>query len=276
MPAISPDDPLWAIRHGRSLPEHDPLLQQARDLINADPCETLSPEQQAKARQQLHELLRMSRDQAAAASFVARGIEEGGLAQLHHNLRQACMFFRHGTSPAPMSPPPLLRPAAVSPPTSTLSSGASTPARPPSHASQQRTAQVATSPADSSPTKRSSTFSRWVKANDFCRVTGEFGDLHACHILPYVHRNQDFKAANFLDLLGALFGAEAVDVLIRNVLNVGQTTGEGIDRHDNGIALRPHVHSDWDRTHFVLEVDWTTLDHVTGEVLALVSGTPAF
>ncbi|KAI9823435.1 MAG: hypothetical protein M1832_002446 [Thelocarpon impressellum] len=260
MPAISPDDPLWAVRrHAGPLADDHPLLLRARDLIDHGPSEILAPEVLAGAREKLHQLLQMSRDQGAAASYIIHGFESGGLVEFHRKVHDACMFFTRGTSPAPMSPPP-----APSRPVDTSPTDISSPISATS-ASGRRPPQLATTPTEPSPTKRSSTFSRWVKANNFCRVTGEHGDLHACHILPYLHRNQEPKAANFLDLLGALFGAEAVDALIRNVLNTGGTAGDGIDRHDNGIALRPHLHSDWDRTLFFLEVDWATLVPETGE-----------
>ncbi|KAI9816977.1 MAG: hypothetical protein M1832_004961 [Thelocarpon impressellum] len=245
MPAISADDPLWAVCHVRPLPEDNPLLRQARDLINGDPCAVLSPEQQAKAREQLHELLRMSRDQAAAAQYVVQGIEEGGVAQLHNKLRQA--------------------------------SGASDASDAQCSASPRRVAQLVTEscppkpePAKSS-SSRSSTFSKWVTANQFCRVTGrpggpDGGVLEAAHILPRMHGQQrNSKSANLMNLLGALFGVEAVEALIQNVLNAGENLGRGIDRHDNGIALQPTVHREWDRTLFSLEVDWNTLDRNTGE-----------
>ncbi|KAI9812072.1 MAG: hypothetical protein M1832_000625 [Thelocarpon impressellum] len=268
MTAISADDPLWAVRGlaGR-LPDDDPLLRKARDLIDSGPCEILAPEVLAGAREKLHLLLDSSPDQAAAASYVIQGFEGGELVQLHRKVRDGFIYFRRGTSYGPLSPP---RP----PPDTALPAEGSPLAGPsdapnaPTSALPQRIAHIT---AEASPSRRSSTFSRWVTANGFCRVTGrpgghDNGALVAAHILPFMHRQQHTpQSVNFLDLLRALFGAEAVAALVHNVLKAGDAGGRRIDRRDNGIALRPDVHDDWDRNLFSLEVDWTTLNMETAE-----------
>ncbi|KAI9812073.1 MAG: hypothetical protein M1832_000626 [Thelocarpon impressellum] len=232
MPAIAADDPLWVVRRlPPPLADDDPLLRRAHRLIDHGPAETVAPELLERAREQLHRLLALSPHQAAAATFVSRALDGGGPVQLQPKVRDACVFFTQGTWPTPAPTP---------------APGGSTP----SSTSSRRAAQVAAGAAAPSPTRRSSTFSRWVRANGFCRVTGQRGELHACHILPHLHRNQE---PGFLDLLTALFGPDAVDALLRNLLNAGDVTREGIDRHDNCIALRPSLHTDWDRTHFFLE-----------------------
>ena len=114
---------------------------------------------------------------------------------------------------------------------------------------------------------RDSNFSALVKGGGICQVTGAPSSvLVSAHILPFSSRKGDNeKVKRYLELIRALFGPDALQWLVENVLNGGK--GERyIIRLDNGIPLQPTVHNMWDSMKFFLEVDWNTYNPSTKEV----------
>jgi hypothetical protein len=51
---------------------------------------------------------------------------------------------------------------------------------------------------------------------------------------------------NYLELIKAMFGTDALQVLLGNVLNGNKDMARNINRLDNGVAMQPTVHESWD------------------------------
>jgi len=115
----------------------------------------------------------------------------------------------------------------------------------------------------------SSKFSKCVKSSGICQVTGGPTTLLASsHILPFSsHKRDNQKVNQYLELIRALFGPDALQRLVENVLNGGKEGERNINRLDNGIALQNQVHKGWDSMKFFLEVCWDTYNPSTNEVI---------
>jgi hypothetical protein len=116
---------------------------------------------------------------------------------------------------------------------------------------------------------RSTKFSSEVKSGGICQVTGAPStELVSSHILPFSSRQGDnLKTKQYLELVVALFGPDALRRLLENVLNGDRDGVRNINRLDNGIAMELKPHAMWDAMDFFIEVLWDTYNQSTKEVM---------
>ena len=223
------DEPLWLVGPAAAvrLAADDPGVLEIHTLIEERACDDSPPAEVREYRGRLHELLDLSPNQVSMGDFLKRSLSEAGLSATYSIVRDGLVFLRTGSSHSDAS--------------------------------------------DSTPNQRqpsrSTSFGRAVRRTGFCRVTGKQDSyLHACHIIPRLLATQQGRTTNCATLVAALFGPEALEALLRWVMNFGDDRRGNIDRYDNGISMLSNVHVAWDASSFILEVDWSTLERSTGQV----------
>jgi hypothetical protein len=261
--------------------EENHVIESAkRAIANAANTEALAPELCDKYQGHLNDFIDMSPNKVAAASYFLERISEGSLAEVYLTLRNGIKFFKtngRGRSPGQKR-------TAEEPGNRSEASGNGKKQKRTAEESgngseasgnvkkQKRTADKSGngSEANGNGTKsvgRSSKFSAIIKAITICQVSGNpLGTVVASHILSFSARQGD-KLQQYYELIKALFGADALQVLLVNVLNGDRDAARNINRLDNGIATQPTVHHAWDDMKFNLEVLWDTYDESTKEVM---------
>lgn len=67
-----------------------------------------------------------------------------------------------------------------------------------------------------------------------------------------------------------MFGTDALQLLLDNVLNGRKDATRNINRLDNGVPMHQHVHGSWDSMRFFLEVMWDSYNESTKEVIQVL------
>ena len=218
--------------------EEDEVIESAKEAINTADKEGLSPEIFAKYQDQLKKIIDASPNKIATASYLLELISERGFTKTHLAVRDGCVVVK------------------------TCGRGRQKRTR-----EEMENGDNGNQDSIVNTVGYSSKFSALVKGGGICRVTGTlFPFLVSAHILPFSSRKGDNeKAKRYLELIRALFGPDALQRLVENVLNGGN--GErNINRLDNGIPLQSMAHDMWDSMKFFLEVDWNTYNPSTKEV----------
>ena len=220
--------------------EEDDVITSAKKAIDTANRETLSPETYTKYQNQLKELIDMSPNKVTTASYLLKHISEKGFAKTYLDLREGCVVKTGGRG------------------------------------RNKRTGETmgedSNGSQDSKGNKtvgRSTKFSLAVKSGGICQVTGApTTKLTSSHILPFSSRQADnLKTKQYLELVEALFGPDALERLRKNVLNGDKDGVRNINRLDNGIAMMSMAHDMWDAMDFFIEVLWDTYNQSTKEVM---------
>ena len=203
--------------------EEDNVIESAKEAINTANKECLTPEIYAKYQNQLRKIIDMSPNKIATASYLLELISERGFTKTYLTLLNGCEVVK------------------------TCDRG-----------SNKRTREEIEEDgnAGNKTVGLSSKFSLRVKSGGICQVTGGSSTrLVSSHILPFSSRKGDNqKVKQYLELIKALFGPDALQRLVENVLNGGKDGERNINRLDNGIALQSTAHGMWDSMKYFLEV----------------------
>jgi hypothetical protein len=215
--------------------ENDVIESAKRAIATAKA--DISPEACAKYQNQLNDFIDMSPNKVARACYLLQHINKDGLMETYLNLYNGCVIVK--------------------------TSGRR-------HGHNRQTGNESQTSSDKIKSAgRSTKFSTSIKSNGICQVTGSRrGSLVSSHILPFSARQGDSpKIQRYLELVEALFGPDALQMLLINVLNGDKDTSRSVNRLDNGIAMQEHVHARWDAMVFSLEVLWDTYNPSTKEVI---------
>ena len=216
--------------------EEDNVIESAKEAINTADKGSLTPEIYAKYQDQLRKIIDVSPNKIATASYLQELISERGFTRTYLTLLNGCKVVKTGGS---------------------------------GRKKRTREAMEEGGNGNQNSTGRSSKFSKYVKSSGICDVTGASTTLLASsHILPFSSQKRDNQKVNqYLELIKALFGPDALQWLVENVLNEGKEGERNINRLDNGIALQETVHKGWDSMKVFLEVCWDTYNPSTKEVI---------
>ncbi|KAH0555690.1 hypothetical protein GP486_006367, partial [Trichoglossum hirsutum] len=233
-PTSFPDFSLSTVRNLQPLEQAEvELITQAKAVINAVDHDTLTPERLLILQQCLHRMLELSPHPSSTATWIADKLPRDGAGRMYNDIYQACTFAK--------------------------SSGVGRPSNGNVATSEPASISVGTP-------RRSTTFSSKVKSTGRCGVSGLVtDDLQSCHIISFSSGGENQKVDAYRDLVKAMFGHEAFEVLLTNVMNGGKDTNRNINRPDNGIPLTPSCHTKWDSMRFYLSVDWSTYNEETKE-----------
>jgi len=215
--------------------EEDDAIKSAKKAIDTANREALTPETYTKYQNQLKELIDTSPNKVTTASYLLKHISEKGFTKTYLDLRDGCVVVKTG-----------------------------------GRGRNKRTTETVGN-QDSTGIKsvgRSTKFSSEVKSGGICQVTGAPSTvLVSSHILPFSSRQGDnLKTKQYLELVEALFGPDALQRLLQNVLNGEKNRATNINRLDNGIAMQAQVHGMWDNMNFFIKVLWDTYNPSTKEV----------
>lgn len=217
--------------------EDEKIIESAKEAINKAKQVNLTQDTYEKYQKQLKEIIDTSPSQVTTASYLLEHISRKSLTEIYLTFRNGCEVVKTGGR------------------------GRNKRTRDESEDSKME------DDTKSKSVGRSSTFSRIVKSGGICQITGASTDqLVSSHILPFAVSHKNEKAKQYLELIKALFGPDALQCLLENVLNGNKDTQKNINRLDNGIAMEPTVHVRWDGMYFYLEVLWDTYDSSTKEV----------
>jgi len=269
--------------------EEDEVIESAKEAIDAADKEGLTPEIFAKYQDQLKKIIDASPNKIATASYLLELISERGFTRTHLAVLDGCVVVKTCGRGRPKRTREEMEKGDNGNQGSTVNKTVgeengngkkdkteNKEMREGGNGNQDSTANKTVGEENGNgkenETKkesvgRSSKFSALVKGGGICRVTGTpFPFLVSAHILPFSSRKGDNeKVKRYLELIRALFGPDALQRLVENVLNGGN--GErNINRLDNGIPLQSMAHDMWDSMKFFLEVDWNTYNPSTKEV----------
>jgi len=220
--------------------DDDDVIELANEAINTADKGGLTPEIHAKYQDQLRKVIDMSPNKIATASYLQELITEEGFTKAYLALRNGCEVVK------------------------TCGRGRKKRTR----EAMEEDGNGNQNSTGNKTVGRSTRFSICVRSGEICQVTGAPStELVSAHILPFSsHNADDQKVKDYLELIRALFGPDALQRLLENVLNGSNESERNINRLDNGIALQSTVHGMWDSMKFFLEVDWNTYNPSTKEV----------
>jgi hypothetical protein len=214
-------------------------IERAKIAIGGAPLGDLTPESLQKLQRCMLGMLDISSNRLSTATWILEKLTLN-TAQIFLDILQACQYAKSSGAD---------RPVEVN-----LSEGA-TPVE-----ASSRDPRIATLSQDGN-------FSITVKSVGFCRVSGEQNrHLQSSHVIPFSSEGDSRKIDCYCDLVKAMFGREAFEVLVANVMNGEPNTDRNVNRLDNGIPLSPGCHESWDTMDFYLSVDWSSYNDRTGEV----------
>jgi hypothetical protein len=209
------------------------IIESAKEAITAANPEALTPETHAKYQDRLRKIIDTSPNKVTTASYLLEHIREKGFTETYLTLRNGCEVVK--------------------------TSG---------RGRNKRTKDEMEDGAKAKSKGRSTRFSLLIKSGGICQVTGARSKfLNSSHILPFSACNDNPKTKQYLDLVKALFGPDALQRLLENVLNGDKDTARNNHRLDNGIAMQVQAHDMWDGMSFYLEVLWDTYNSSTKEVM---------
>ena len=225
----------------RTSSEEDDVIESAKKAINTANREALTPETYTKYQNQLKEIIDTSPNKVATASYLLERISEKGFTETYLTLLNGCVVVKTG-------------------------------GRRRNKRTREMMVEDDNGSQDSKGNKsvgRSTKFSLLVKSGGICQVTGiPSKKLTSSHILPFSSRKGDgLKTKQYLELVKALFGPDALRRLLENVLNGDEDGTRNINRLDNGIAMKSSTHEMWDAMDFSIEVLWDTYNPSTKEVI---------
>ena len=221
--------------------EEDDAIKSAKKAIDTANREALTPETYTKYQNQLKEFIDTSPNKVTTASYLLKHISEKGFTKTYLDLRDGCVVVKTG-----------------------------------GRGRNKRTRETVGKDSNRSQGSkgkksvgRSTKFSLAVKSGGICQVTGApTTKLHSSHILPFSSRQGDnLKTKQYLELVEALFGPDALRRLLENVLNGDKDGARNINRLDNGVAMMLTPHEMWDAMDFFIEVLWDTYNQSTKEVM---------
>ena len=221
--------------------EEDDAIKSAKKAIDTANREALTPETYTKYQNQLKELIDTSPNKVTTASYLLKHISEKGFTKTYLDLRDGCVVVKTG-----------------------------------GRGRNKRTRETVGKDNNGSQVSkgkksvgRSTKFSSAVKSGGICHVTGApTTKLTSSHILPFSSRQGDnLKTKQYLELVEALFGPDALRRLLENVLNGDKDGVRNINRLDNGVAMMLTPHEMWDAMDFFIEVLWDTYNQSTKEVM---------
>ena len=264
--------------------EEDEVIESAKEAINTADKEGLTPEIFAKYQDQLKKIIDASPNKIATASYLLELISERGFTKTHLAVRDGCVVVKTCGRGRQKQTREEMEKGDNGNQDSTVNKTVgeengngkndkteNKEMEEGGNGNQDNTANKTVGEENGNGEKNktgcSSKFSALVKGGGICRVTGTpFPFLVSAHILPFSSRKGDNeKVKHYLELIRALFGPDALQWLVENVLNGGK--GErNINRLDNGIPLQPTVYNMRDSMKFFLEVDWNTYNPSTKEV----------
>ena len=224
--------------------EEDDIIKSAKKAIDTANREALTPETYTKYQNQLKELIDTSPNKVTTASYLLKHISEKGFTKTYLDLRDGCVVVKTGGR-----------------------------GRGRNKRTRETVREDSNGSLDSQGNKksvgRSTKFSLEVKSGGICQVTGAPStQLVSSHILPFSSRQGDnLKTKQYLELVEALFGPDALRRLLENVLNGDEDGTSNINRLDNGIAMMLTPHAMWDAMKFFIEVLWDTYNQSTKEVM---------
>jgi hypothetical protein len=221
--------------------EEDDAIKSAKKAIDTANREALTPETYTKYQNQLKELIDTSPNKVTTASYLLKHISEKGFTKTYLDLRDGCVVVKTG-------------------------------GRRRNKRTRETVAKDNNGSQDSKGKKsvgRSTRFSLEVKSGGICQVTGApTTKLTSLYILPFSSRQGDnLKTKQYLELVEALFGPDALGRLLENVLNGDKDGARNINRLDNGVAMMSIPHEMWDAMEFFIEVLWDTYNQSTKEVM---------
>jgi hypothetical protein len=227
----------------RTSSEEDDVIESVKKAINTANREALAPETYIKYQNQLKELIDISPNKVMTASYLLKHISEKGFTKTYLDLRDGCVVVKTG-------------------------------GRRRNKRTREMVGEDSNGSQDSKGNKsvgRSTKFSSKVKSGGICQVTGASStstELVSSHILPFSSRQGDnLKTKQYLGLVEALFGPDALRRLLENVLNGDKDGARNINRLDNGVAMELKPHAMWDGMSFFIEVLWDTYNQSTKEVI---------
>jgi hypothetical protein len=226
-------DPLECLRPENLESSDDDLIKTAKAAIASASSEAVTPDTHAKHQEQLRMLLDASPNKVATANFLLKHICENGLAKTWLIIHNGCEIVRTGGRWCSKRTREMMeeddKESRDSKGTETDSKGIK-------------------------PVGRSSKFSSRVSG--ICQITGFRSEmLVPSHILPFASsKGGNEKMKQYLELLRALFGPDALERSVENVLNRGTDGTRNINRLDNGIAMLSSAHVCWDTMDFFIEV----------------------
>jgi HNH endonuclease len=217
--------------------QENDFIESAKNAISTANREALTPDIHTKYQDQLKNIIDISPNKVATASYFLRNIRENGLTKTYLALLDGCVVVK------------------------TSGRGRN----------RQTGEEDGNRTQDSKGKKivgRSTKFSQDVSSGGICQITGaRTTKLISSHILPFSARDGgNSKTKQYIELVEALFGPDALQRLLQNVLNGEKNRATNINRLDNGIAMQAHVHGMWDDMNFFIKVLWDTYNPSTKEV----------
>jgi len=173
----------------------DDVIESAKQVINTANQEALTPEIYAKYRNLLTKMIDASPNKVATASYLLKHISENGLSGTYLTILNGCIVVKTAGRERNKQPRGMME------------------------------------ESDNGSRGRSTEFSLYVKSGGICQVTGyQTADLISSHILPFsLHKGNNQKMKQYLGLLEALFGPDALQLLLENVLNGGEDGARNVE-----------------------------------------------